>query len=72
MAPQYAMGTVVLANFFEEEFPQRKMYLQGIVSHGNRDESSRLCDHNQYSVFTKVGAYKNWISETGYELDDDF
>lgn len=58
--------------FFEEEFPTRKVYLQGIVSHGNRDESSRLCDSNQYSVFTKVAAFKTWISATGYELDEEF
>ncbi|ODM97244.1 Limulus clotting factor C [Orchesella cincta] len=74
----YTNGTAVCNGdsgsgmFFEEEAPQPRIYLQGIVSHGNRDESSRLCDHNQYSVFTKVASFKNWISDVGYELDDEF
>ncbi|CAL8110136.1 unnamed protein product [Orchesella dallaii] len=74
----YTNGTAVCNGdsgsgmFFMEDAPQPRMYLQGLVSHGNRDANSRLCDHNQYSVFTKVASFKTWISDVGYELDDEF
>jgi len=58
--------------FFPEDSYPRRMYLQGIVSHGNRDDTTGLCDKNQYSIFTKVASFKNWVSEIGAELDDDF
>ncbi|XP_021958541.2 uncharacterized protein LOC110854409 isoform X2 [Folsomia candida] len=58
--------------FFEDDTYPRRMYLQGIVSHGNKDDSTGLCDKNQYSIFTKVATFKNWINEIGLNLDEDF
>jgi len=58
--------------FSDDTYPGGRMYMQGIVSHGNRDDKTGLCDKNQYSIFTKVASFKNWINEVGLDLDEDF
>jgi len=45
-----------------------RWYLQGLVSVGLTDETGK-CDPNQFSVFTRVGRYADFIIRTLSEKD---
>ena len=45
-----------------------KWYLQGLVSVGVSDESGK-CDPKQFSVFTRIGRYADFISRILSEHD---
>ncbi|CAL8110132.1 unnamed protein product [Orchesella dallaii] len=76
----YTNGTSVCegdsggAQIFKDQISKR-FFIQGIISHGNRKENSASlsrCDHDKYTVFTKVGSFAEWVKEAVYDLDLDY
>ena len=48
---------------FQEEGARKLYFIQGIASHGQQGGGAggRWCDYNRYSVFTRVGAFSDWV-----------
>ncbi|ODM97248.1 Limulus clotting factor C, partial [Orchesella cincta] len=75
----YTNGTSVCegdsggAHIFKDQISKR-FFVQGIISHGNRKDVAlhTRCDHDKYTVFTKVGSFAEWVKEIIDDLENNY